>query len=82
MVEGGSPEDHDVLQDIASGKGVSLTDCNGILAMKTLTVSKAEKEAGLVFARKISEGRQSGMIWDMVTTNPTTTEPYYYQEQG
>jgi len=82
VIEGGSPGDHDILQDIVSGKGVSLTDCNRILAMETLTVSEAGKEAAFVFARKVSEGCQSGMIWDMVTTKSTTTEPYYHRDEG
>ena len=62
VVEGGSPGDHDIQQDRHSGKGVSLTECGGVLAMKTLTVSDAEKEAGQTYARKISEGTQSGMV--------------------
>ena len=83
VVEGGSPDDHDILQDRHSGKGVSLTDCGGILAMKTLTVTDAEKEAGQTYVKNILEGTQSGMVWNLIGDNTvTTTESYCHQNQG
>ena len=65
VVEGGSPQDDDIMQDVVSGMGVSLTECGGILCMKTNPVTKEEKAAALQHNGMIGKEEQSAMVWNL-----------------
>jgi hypothetical protein len=71
VVEGGSPQDDDIMQDVASGMGVSLTDCGGILCMKTIVVTDSEKAEALQYKGKIGKGGQSAMVWKLDESSAT-----------
>ena len=53
------------MQDVASGMGVSLTECGGILCMKTNPVTKEEKAAALQYNGMIGKEGQSAMVWNL-----------------